>query len=150
MNGFEGFGCCKTVWCAPKHYIYFSTVWLYSGLISFRTTTRNVTSSRHSCEVDVAPKLLPNCKLYYPQHPGFETNQCLYRPCEDGIRTRRPAKRLLLLPRHRKARLTWCRYRIQDWVNTLFTGESQSHLNSNDSCDRVHRLVGERYTDVFV
>lgn len=111
---------------------------------------RNILYSFQRCGyaqgINIVP--FPNCKLYCPQHPGIETNQCLYRPCEDGIRP--PAKRPLLLPRHRKARLTWCRRRIQDWTNILFTDESQLHLNSNDSRDRVHRPVGERYTDTCV
>ena len=44
---------------------------------------------------------------------------------EHNIRRRRPAIRPILLPRHRAARLTWCRhylrFRIQDWANNLFT-----------------------------
>ena len=45
-----------------------------------------------------------------------------------NIRPRRPAIRPILLPRHRAARLTWCRdylrFRIQDSANILFTDES--------------------------
>jgi transposase len=51
---------------------------------------------------------------------------------EHNIRPRRPAIRPMLLPRHRTARLTWCRrylrFRIQEWANILFTDESRFHL----------------------
>ena len=47
---------------------------------------------------------------------------------EHNIRPRRPAIRTILLPRHREARLMWCRgylrFRIQDSANILFTDES--------------------------
>ena len=55
---------------------------------------------------------------------------------EHNIRPRRNAIRPMLLPRHRAARLTWCRrylrFRIQDWANILFTDESRFHLDSSD------------------
>jgi transposase len=67
-----------------------------------------------------------------------------------NIRPRRPAIRPILLPRHRAARLSWCRrylrFRIQDWANILFTDESRFHLDSSDGRSRVYRRVGERYT----
>ena len=60
----------------------------------------------------------------------------------------------MLLPRHRAARLTWCRrylrFRIQDWANILFTDESRFHLDSSDGRSRVYRRVGERYADACV
>jgi hypothetical protein len=60
----------------------------------------------------------------------------------------------ILLPRHRAARLTWCRrylrFRIQDWANILFTDESRFHLDSSDGRSRVYRRVGERYADACV
>ena len=69
------------------------------------------------------------------------------------IRPRRPAIRPILLPRHRAARMTWCRrhlgFRRQNWVNILFTDESRLHLNSDDR-SRVYRRVGERYADACV
>ena len=59
-----------------------------------------------------------------------------------------------MLPRHRAARLTWCRcylrFRIQDWANILFTDESRFHLDSSDGRSRVYRRVGERYADTCV
>ena len=71
-----------------------------------------------------------------------------------NIRPRRPAIRPILLPRHRAARLTWCRrylrFRIHDWANILFTDESQFHLDSNDGRSRVYRCVGERYVSFNV
>ena len=73
---------------------------------------------------------------------------------EHNIRPRRPAIRSILLPRHRAARLTWCkrylRFRIQDWANILFTDESRFHLDSSDGRSRVYRRVGERYADACV
>ena len=73
---------------------------------------------------------------------------------EHNIRPRRPAIRPILLPKHRAARLTWCRrylrFRIQDWANILFTDESRFHLDSSDGRSRVYRRVGERYTDACV
>ena len=60
----------------------------------------------------------------------------------------------MLLPRHRAARLTWCRrylrFRIQDWANILFTDESLFHLDSSGGRSRVYRRVGERYADACV
>jgi hypothetical protein len=57
-------------------------------------------------------------------------------------------------PRHRAARLTWCRrylrFRIQDWANILFTDEFRFHLDSSDGSSRVYRCVGERYADACV
>lgn len=65
---------------------------------------------------------------------------------EQNIRPRRPAVRPVLLQRHRISRLAWCtrhlRFRIQDWVNVLFTDESRFHLDSNDGRCRVYRRVG--------
>ena len=73
---------------------------------------------------------------------------------EHNIRPRRPAIRPNLLPRHRAARLTWCRrylkFRIQDWANILFTDEFRFHLDSSDGSSRVYRCVGERYADACV
>ena len=60
----------------------------------------------------------------------------------------------MLLPRHRAARLTWCRrylrFKIQDWANILFTDESRFHLDSSDGRSRIYRRVGERYADACV
>ena len=73
---------------------------------------------------------------------------------EHNIRPKRPAIRPMLLPRHRAARLTWCRrylrFRIQDWANILSTDESRFHLDSSDGRSRVYRRVGERYADPCV
>ena len=73
---------------------------------------------------------------------------------EHNIRPRRTAIRPSLLPRHRAARLTWCRrylrFRIQDWANILFTDESLFHLDSSGGRSRVYRRVGERYADSCV
>ena len=73
---------------------------------------------------------------------------------EHNIRPRRPTIRPIVLPRHRAARLTWCRrylrFRIQDWANILFTDESRFHLDSSDGRSRVYRRVGERYADACV
>ena len=66
---------------------------------------------------------------------------------EHIIRQRRPAIRPILLPRHRAARLTWCRhylrFRIQDCANILF-------IDSSDGRSRAYRRVGERYADACV
>ena len=63
---------------------------------------------------------------------------------EHIIRPRRPTICPILLPRHRAARLTWCRrylrFRIQDWANILFTDESRFHLDSSDGRSRVNRV----------
>ena len=76
------------------------------------------------------------------------------RLCDRYIRPQRPAIRPLLLPRHRAARLTWCRrhlrFRKQDWANILFTDESRFHLDMRDGRSRVYRRVGERYADACV
>ena len=73
---------------------------------------------------------------------------------EHNIRARRPAVRPILLPRHRAARLTWCRhylrFTIQEWDNILFTDESRFHLDSSHGSSRVYRRVGKRYADVCV
>jgi transposase len=73
---------------------------------------------------------------------------------EHNIRLRRPAIRPILWPRHRAARLTWCRrylrFKIQDWVNILFTDESRFHLDSSDGRSCVYRRVEERYGDACV
>jgi len=76
------------------------------------------------------------------------------RLCDRHIRPQRPTIRPLLLPRHRAARLTWCRrhfrFRRQDWANILFTDESRFHLDSNDGQSQVYCCVGERYADACV
>jgi hypothetical protein len=73
---------------------------------------------------------------------------------EHNIRPRRPSIHPILLPRHRAARLTWCRrylrFRIQDWANILSTDESRFHLDSSDGRSRVYCRVGERYADACV
>ena len=73
---------------------------------------------------------------------------------EHAIRPRRPTIRPILLPRHRAARLTWCRrylrFIIQDWANILFTDESRFHLDSSNDRSRIYRRVGERYADACV
>ena len=73
---------------------------------------------------------------------------------EHNIRPTRPAIRPILLPRHRVARLTWCRrylrFGIQDWAKILFTDESRFHLDSSDGRSHVYRCVGERYADTCV
>lgn len=73
---------------------------------------------------------------------------------EHDIRPRRPAVRPVLLPRHRRARLAWCRrylrYTQNDWAGVLFTDESRFHLDSFDGRQRVYRRPGERFSDACV
>jgi hypothetical protein len=59
--------------------------------------------------------------------------------------------KLFLLPRHRAARLTWCRrylrFRIQDWANILFADESRFHLDSSDGRSRVYALLAQHVVE---
>jgi hypothetical protein len=86
-----------------------------------------------------------------PGLPLISSRTVRNRLREHHIRPRRPAIRPLLLPRHRAARMTWCRrylrFRIPDWANILFTDESRCNLDSSDGRSRFYRRVGERYAD---
>ena len=76
------------------------------------------------------------------------------RLLEHNIRPRRPAIRLILLRRHRNARLPWSRQHLlfthRDWSGVLFTDKSRFHLDGSDGRNRVYRRVYERYSDACV
>ena len=73
---------------------------------------------------------------------------------DHAIRPRRPAIRPILLPRHRNARVAWCRQHMRftriDWANVMFSDESRFHIDSSDGRARVYRRPGERYSDACV
>ena len=81
-------------------------------------------------------------------------NTVLRRLRRFQIQPYRPAVRQILLPRHRAARLAWCRHHRrlngQQWGNVLFSDESRFHLNGHDGRRRVFRRPGERYADACI
>lgn len=78
----------------------------------------------------------------------------LRRLKERGIQPRRPYVGPKLTPRHRQARLTWCRNRqywnAAQWRQVLYTDESRFTLEHADGRTRVFRRTGKRYTDACV
>ena len=73
---------------------------------------------------------------------------------DQGIRPRRPYVGPQLLPRHRRARLQWCRdhlaWQARQWNRVLFTDESRFTLERSDGRQRVYRRSGERFRDACV
>lgn len=71
-----------------------------------------------------------------------------------NLRSRAPAVRQTLLPRHRVARENWCRQHLRwnarQWANVLFTDESRFAISFNDGRVRVWRRPGERFVDATV
>lgn len=71
-----------------------------------------------------------------------------------GLHSRRAAVCLPLTPRHRQARLNWCRrherWTRQQWGRTLFTDESRYTMSHSDGRERVWRRQGERFLDVCI
>lgn len=71
-----------------------------------------------------------------------------------NLRSRRAAVRLPLTPRHRQARMVFCRrhhrWTRQQWGTVLFTDESRFSLSTCDGRVRVWRRAGERYADACV
>lgn len=72
----------------------------------------------------------------------------------NNLRSRRPAVRAPLLPRHRTARRDWCRRHVRwqraQWASVLFSDESRFTLQFHDGRQRVYRRPGERFADVNV
>ena len=71
-----------------------------------------------------------------------------------NLRNRRPARRPVLTPRHRMARLQWAqgriRWRHQQWRQVLFTDESRFCVDSPDGRVRIWRPRNERFADASV
>lgn len=71
-----------------------------------------------------------------------------------NLHSRRAAVRLPLTPRHRRARMTFCRHHQrwnrQQWAMVLFTDESRFTLSNCDGRRRVWRRTGERFIDACV
>nr|CDJ88331.1 Transposase domain containing protein [Haemonchus contortus] len=66
-----------------------------------------------------------------------------------GLIGRRPAKKLLISPKNRKARVEFARRHLHwtsnDWSKVLFTDESKFNLFGSDGTEYVRRPSGERY-----
>ena len=73
---------------------------------------------------------------------------------ESHLRSRAAAVRLPLTPRHRQARVAFCRrqqpWTRQQWGRVLFTDESRYTLSHSDGRRRVWRRPGERFIDACV
>lgn len=70
-----------------------------------------------------------------------------------NLKSYRPLVRTPLGPHHRRARLDWCRERIEwdeEWHSIMFTDESRFCLDVNDGRVRVRRLPGERFFDCCI
>ena len=71
-----------------------------------------------------------------------------------GLRSRIAAKKPLLLPHHRRARLEWAnrhgRWSRAQWRDVLFTDESSFCVNHSNGNVRVWRRQNERYKDCCV
>ena len=66
-----------------------------------------------------------------------------------GLRNHRPAHRVVLTPRRRRARLAWTRahsrWTLRQWRDVAFTDESRFCLQMRDGRVRVYRRRGERF-----
>jgi len=73
------------------------------------------------------------------------------RLVEAGYRARRPRRRPLLTPMHRKARHRWAEYRqnwnIRTWGRIVWSDESKFNLYNADGRWRVRRLPNEAFRD---
>lgn len=73
---------------------------------------------------------------------------------EVGLQSGAPAVRVPLTPRHRRARVAFCRnhqrWNRQQWGRVLFPDESRFTLSNSDARRRVWRQVGERFVDACV
>ena len=71
------------------------------------------------------------------------------RLAEAGIRCYRPAVRIPLTPRHKRARKEWCRERSEwpqeQWHQVMWSDESRFALDFHDGRIHVHRLKGQRF-----
>lgn len=68
-----------------------------------------------------------------------------------NLQCRRPARRPILQPRHRQARLQWAQdhlnWRQREWRRVIFSDESRFCVSHADGRVRVWRRRGERYAD---
>ena len=65
-----------------------------------------------------------------------------------GLWSRVPLARLPLTPRHRQARLLWCRGRVDwrvEWRSVVFSNKSRFYLHANDGRALVLCRYGERH-----
>jgi transposase len=73
---------------------------------------------------------------------------------EVNLRARRPARCPILLPRHRRARLDFCRqhenWGMGDWQRVIFTDECRVSVQGADGRQRVWRRPGERFADCAI
>ena len=71
-----------------------------------------------------------------------------------GIWAYRPAVRIVLTPRHRRARLRWTRAHARwtraQWSRIVFSDESRFCLQQGDGRVRVWRKKGERYANCCI
>lgn len=91
---------------------------------------------------------------WYPGTPSFSLRTAYRRMASAGYRSYRPAVRIPLSLRHRRARLDWCR-NLADapddfWRKILWTDESRFCLDFHDGRVRVRRLPNERYNDCCI
>ncbi|GFV71486.1 transposable element Tcb1 transposase [Trichonephila clavipes] len=84
-------------------------------------------------------------------HPVPSRETIRRRLTEVGLRSRRPLRRLPLIPHHRQCRLDFCRPRatwtVTDWRRVIFSDESRFSLSADDHRTRVWRRTGQRYVD---
>ena len=73
---------------------------------------------------------------------------------EQGLRSQRPAIRILLTAVHRRRRLASCRVHVRwtraQWSQQLFTDEYWFTLSFHDERNRVWRRAGERHEDATI
>ena len=92
------------------------------------------TASREEIRAHVAPAVLPRTIGNFL--------------LASGLRSHMPLARLPLIPRHRQARLLWCRERVDwkvEWHSADFSDESRFCLYANDECTCVQRRPGEHH-----
>lgn len=69
----------------------------------------------------------------------------------NNLRCRRPARRPVLQPRHRQARLQWAQghrnWRHREWRRVIFSDESRFCVSHADGRVRIWRRRGDRFAD---
>ena len=89
--------------------------------------------------------------LIGPNGRQIHPKTVLNRLREQGLRSRRPYRGLILTPQHRRLRLQWARRHLRwtrvDWATVLFTDESSFNVYENDGRMRVFRVRNERFRD---
>ena len=128
---------------------------------SFKTGRSPVTTPREDKVLILAHKKDPNLNasdgvrlIKHQFNKDINRKTVSRRLIHAGLMTRRPAKKPLMVAKHRKIRLDFAEkyesWTSNDWANVIFTDESKINLFNPDGNHLIRRPVGQLYSTKYL